>query len=195
MTEALSIILIEDNPSDAILLEDLRFQQVKIEPVSLLVDGIRLAKSRRFDAILLDLGLPDSRGLETLSVALSALPDVPIIILTGLEDEDIAMRAVAQGAQDYLVKGQIDERLIIRTIRHAIERKNAQEALSEHMRDLEKLSASATQLLEPMPYYETFQFIAQHLEKIAGSAVTTVSEYNAYENRTIIQAISGPGRS
>lgn len=319
MTKSLDILLIEDNPADAVLLrETLSFQPVRIECASSLAEGFKLGAARHFDAILLDLGLPDSGGLETISRVAAALPDCPIIVLTGMEDEEIALTAVSHGAQDYLVKGQTDARSILRTLHYAVDRRRAQEAirrerdfvsavldtagslvvvldregrilrfnraceamtgysfrdvrgkrisefllskddveeferrfpdllaghlprelesrwitkdgkqrliawsftvlksgngaaslvgagiditekrlaedmLSEHMKALEKLSASATRLLEPMPCYEIFRYTAQQLETIAGRALIVVSEYNLQENTTTIQAMAGP---
>ena len=77
----------------------------------------------KFDALLLDLGLPDSNGMETLVKVISQYPELPVIVLTGLADEQAGVRAVHQGAQDYLTKGEINSDLLIRSIRYAIERK------------------------------------------------------------------------
>jgi signal transduction histidine kinase len=82
-----------------------------------------------FDAVLLDLGLPDSRGLQTFARVHAAAPTVPIVVLTGDADEALAMRAASAGAQDYLVKGHVDEQMLVRSVRYAIERKRAEEAL------------------------------------------------------------------
>jgi len=89
--------------------------------------------------ILLDLGLPDSQGLDTLARTYDQVRDVPIVLLTGLDDKTLAMQAMRAGAQDYLVKGQIDSNLLARTIRYAIERKQSEEALrksEERFRDI-----------------------------------------------------------
>ena len=83
----------------------------------------------RFDAVLLDLSLPDSRGLATVEQATSLNPRLPIIVLTGLDDEAMATEAVRKGAQDYLVKGNVDGALLVRSIRYAVERKRAEEAI------------------------------------------------------------------
>src|SRR6187549_2203340 len=81
------------------------------------------------DVILLDLGLPDAEGLEAVRRAHAAAPRVPLLVLTGLDDESLAIRALQEGAQDYLVKGQIETRGLLRAIRYAIERKIMEEAL------------------------------------------------------------------
>ena len=130
MSRALKILLIEDNPADATLLQEvLAFHDVRIVWASSLAEAADVASNDSFDAALLDLNLTDSLGLATISRAAQTLHDIPIIVLTGMEDEEAAMKAVSLGAQDYLVKGQNDERVILRTIRYAIDRKQAQEVL------------------------------------------------------------------
>ncbi|HIE43503.1 MAG TPA: hybrid sensor histidine kinase/response regulator, partial [Candidatus Omnitrophica bacterium] len=93
----------------------------------------RLAKGG-IDVILLDLSLPDSQGLETFIEVYSKAPQVPIIVLSGLDDESLAVKAVGKGAQDYLVKGRVDSNLLVRSIRYAIERKQVEEALEKSER-------------------------------------------------------------
>jgi signal transduction histidine kinase len=101
-----------------------------------------------FDAILLDLSLPDSQGLETLESILSAVPDLPIIVLTGLKDENTGIKAVRKGAQDYLVKGQASSYLLIRAINYSIERKRIQEELRKARDELEMRVKERTIKLE-----------------------------------------------
>jgi diguanylate cyclase (GGDEF)-like protein len=83
----------------------------------------------RFDAVLLDLSLPDSRGLATVETATALNPSLPIIVLTGMDDEAMATEAMRKGAQDYLIKGNVDGALLVRSIRYAVERKRAEEAI------------------------------------------------------------------
>ena len=85
--------------------------------------------AQEFDIILLDLGLPDAEGLGAVRRARAAAPSVPLVVLTGLDDESLAVQALQEGAQDYLVKGQIEARGLLRALRYAIERKNMEEAL------------------------------------------------------------------
>ena len=82
-----------------------------------------------FDIILLDLGLPDAQGLGAVRRARAAAPRVPLVVLTGLDDESLAAQALQEGAQDYLVKGQIETRGLLRALRYAVERKIMEEAL------------------------------------------------------------------
>ena len=88
--------------------------------------------------MLLDLNLPDSLGIETLTRVDSEFPEIPIIVLTGLEDEAIAVEAVKQGAQDYLVKGMVDGNQLVRSVRYAIERKRIKVELTRARDELEK---------------------------------------------------------
>src|SRR3954466_543202 len=132
------ILLVEDNPGDARLIRRLLegtalrpFQLTAVDRVSNAVDHLR--RHGRVDVILLDVSLPDTRpgSLDSLSRVSREAPDVPIILLTGIDDEDLAVRAVREGAQDYLVKKGIDSGLLGRSIRYALERKRAEVALRE----------------------------------------------------------------
>src|SRR6187549_1373360 len=89
---------------------------------------LRLAEPA-VDVILLDLGLPDAQGLGAVRRAHAAAPRVPLVVLTGLDDDTIAVQALQEGAQDYLVKGQIETRGLLRALRYAVERKTMEEAL------------------------------------------------------------------
>ena len=129
--DQIKILLIEDNPGDVRLIQELLSEakraSFQIEVVEKLSDGLEALSARRFDVVLLDLSLPDSSGLETLAKAHATTEQEPVIVLTGLDDEDLAVDAVRKGAQDYLVKGQIDENVLGRAIRYAIERKRIEE--------------------------------------------------------------------
>ncbi|MHB8881634.1 MAG: PAS domain-containing hybrid sensor histidine kinase/response regulator [Thermodesulfovibrionales bacterium] len=124
-SNSIKILLIEDNPGDADLIEemlsraDVRFELKCVERLSA---GIEQCKAYDFDVILLDLGLPDSRGLDTLVRFKECRPKAPVIVLTGLTDEKVGTEAVKAGAQDYLIKGQTDMKLLVRSITYAIER-------------------------------------------------------------------------
>ena len=89
----------------------------------------KLLSERTFDIILLDLGLPDTQGLGAVRRAHAAAPRLPLVVITGLDDESLAAQALQEGAQDYLIKGQIDARSLKRALRYAIERKFMEEAL------------------------------------------------------------------
>ncbi len=126
----LQVLLVEDNAGDARLLREM-FSTEKPDSVHLThllrmsEAEVHLAKAG-VDIILLDMGLPDGHGLDTVRRAHAAAPDVPMIVLTGLDDEVLAAQALKEGAQDYLIKGQIENRALPRALRHAIERHRMQ---------------------------------------------------------------------
>ena len=124
--QPVNVLLIEDNPGDARLIRELLAEmnsgQFSVECAGQLDEGLdRLARGG-IDVVLLDLSLPDSKGLETFTAAHAGSRGVPIIVLTGLDDETVAISAVKKGAQDYLVKGRVDGELLSHAIRYAIER-------------------------------------------------------------------------
>jgi PAS domain S-box-containing protein/diguanylate cyclase (GGDEF)-like protein len=103
--------------------------EVKLTHAERLDEGLKCLSMEKFDIVLLDLGLPDSQGLDALSRTSAQAPELPIIILTGLNDDSSALLAIRGGAQDYLVKGQIDTNLLMRSVQYAIERKQSELAL------------------------------------------------------------------
>jgi PAS domain S-box-containing protein len=141
------ILLIEDNPGDVRLIREMLAEvpgvSWELESTGRLSTGLKYLDKQQPDIILLDLGLPDSQGLETLGKICSKTTTVPIVVLTGLNDEAIANQAVHNGAQDYLLKGDINGRALWRVIRYAIERKRAEETLLEAKEFSESLIASA----------------------------------------------------
>lgn len=126
------VLLVEDNPSDARLLRATlvaeasdQFEVVRAERLAEALVALRRAT---VDVVLLDLGLPDSQGLETFSQVAEHAPHVPVVVLSGLDDESVAFQAVQAGAQDYLVKGEADGRLLVRALRYAVARQRAEQA-------------------------------------------------------------------
>ncbi|MCX5888953.1 MAG: PAS domain S-box protein [Deltaproteobacteria bacterium] len=127
------ILLVEDNPGDARLIREMLAESQEprfaIDLVPLLSTGLERLAEDGIDLVLLDLGLPDSRGLDTFVRAYAQAPQVPFVVLSGLNDEAVALAAVRAGAQDYLVKGQTDGIMLFRAIRYATERKKVEEDL------------------------------------------------------------------
>jgi diguanylate cyclase (GGDEF)-like protein len=127
--EMIIVLLIEDNNDDALLIQRYLSRAIKVSyqvhHVDELRKGLDFLNSGGVDVVLLDLGLPDAQGLRAFEKVYAMSPNVPIIVLTGHDDDDLAMEAVHKGAQDYLVKGQIAGTLLQRSIRYAIERKRA----------------------------------------------------------------------
>ena len=132
--QSINIMLVEDNPGDARLicelLKDGRGKRYQLDHVDRLSTGTEHIKSGMVDVILLDLGLPDCSGLDGLTAVKGIAEQVPIVVLTGLDDEAVAVAAVQTGAQDYLVKGQVDGNVLWRSIRYAIERKQLEQKLA-----------------------------------------------------------------
>ncbi len=130
---AIKVFMIEDNLKDTYLirhmLEISTNPKFVISHVQRLSEGLAQLKDRHFDVVLLDLGLPDSQGIDTLRKVHDKDTVVPIIVLTGLDDQEIATQAIRFGGQDYLIKGQLDSGLLMRSIRYAIERKRADDQL------------------------------------------------------------------
>jgi PAS domain S-box-containing protein/putative nucleotidyltransferase with HDIG domain len=134
---AIRVLLIEDNPGDARLIQEMikntGDSNLRFEHASSLHEGLEylVDPEKPLDAVLLDLGLPDSQGFDTFTRFQKEGEAFTIIILSGLNDVDLALHAVRSGAQDYLVKGQINGDLLLRSIRHAIEREEAEKQLVE----------------------------------------------------------------
>ncbi|MBX6771274.1 MAG: hybrid sensor histidine kinase/response regulator [Chloroflexi bacterium] len=144
-----AILLVEDNPGDARLIREM-IREVQdasflLERVERLTEGIARLGGGDISAVLLDLSLPDSQGLESFRRLHAHAPDVPILVLTGLDDEELGLQAIREGAQDYLIKGRVDGHLLIRALRYAIERKRQEAAL----RFLVETSRSLALSLDP----------------------------------------------
>lgn len=120
------VMVVEDDPDDAlllsVLLEELPGEPYRLMRASHLASAVELAARRKPEVILLDLTLPDSNGLEALIRLRDTCPAIPIIVLTSDDDEKLAMAALRSGAQDYLVKGRVDSWILVRAIRHSLER-------------------------------------------------------------------------
>ena len=127
------VLVVEDNPDDALLIEralDTTGRPFVRETTGRLSAALdRLARGG-IDVVLLDLALPDARGFDAVQRIGADHPFIPVVVLTGLEDEEVGLKAVQAGAQDYLVKGSLDRRLLDRSLRYAIERKRAEQALA-----------------------------------------------------------------
>ena len=148
--ERKQILLVEDNPADARLLVELLTEtgqeEFCFEVVDRISSALKLLDERQFEVILLDLSLPDGSGLDTVRHIFNAAPKTPIVVLTGLEDDSLALEAVQMGAQDYLVKGQTNGQRLLQVICYAIERKNTEQRL-QHLATHDALTGLPNRVL------------------------------------------------
>ena len=152
MTKPIKVLLIEDNPDDVTFMKrrlgkclNSRFSVVAVNN---LADGLRQLDRANPDVIISDLGLPDSHGLDTVTKILCDAPHTPLVVLSGFDDEATAIKAVQLGAQDYLVKGRIEENQIERSIFYAIERSRLQVELEQHTQEVCNIQANLLKILK-----------------------------------------------
>ncbi|MHA2333234.1 MAG: response regulator, partial [Candidatus Hodarchaeales archaeon] len=140
MVNTINVLLVEDNPGDARLVQemfvDANFNNYELIQAEHLVEALKWLNESSFDILILDLELPDSQGLETFSKIHDLYPDVPIVVLSGLADELVAIEAVRKGAQDYLIKGSVNGNLLIRSLLYAIERKKMEKKIEGMIKEL-----------------------------------------------------------
>jgi light-regulated signal transduction histidine kinase (bacteriophytochrome) len=159
LMDKIKILFFEDSPGDAGLIEEMIDESVycacQLEVVETLNEGLNYLGLNEVDLILLDLGLPDSDGMDTFNEVKSNNSNIPIIILTGLKDENIGINAVKKGAQDYLIKGEVEHKLLERSIIYSLERKRIEielqkyhEILEEQVEERTKELANANALLK-----------------------------------------------
>ncbi|MEI8042409.1 MAG: response regulator [Verrucomicrobiota bacterium] len=141
MNKILRILIVEDNPADTDLIREMlacsgpvTFQ---VESVARLSEALARLANHDMDAVLLDLGLPDGQGLPTLHRLQAEKPEIPIIVLSGADDHDMAVQAVRDGAQDFLIKGKVRADMLLLSVQYAIERKRMDVALRKQAHELE----------------------------------------------------------
>ena len=154
-TDQLRILMIEDNPGDYFLVGEYLKEgpwQLSMTHARRLSEGLNLAHNQSFDLILLDLTLPDSTGMEGVRQLLPFVNHIPLVVLTGMEDERYGVESLQMGVQDYLVKDQINAPLLIKTIRYSIERLRVRKVMSKQdrlFRVLTENSQIAKTLIQP----------------------------------------------
>ncbi len=169
------VLLIEDDPDDAFLIQMLLSKDGKIpfhvKHAGRIREGLEHLRGGGIDIVLLDFGLPDGQGLSTFETVHKHSPDVPIIVLTGQDDDEIAVESVQKGAQDYLVKGKADGSLLRRSIRYAIERQKLHTQLEHSMKEIKTLRgflpicASCKKIRDDKGYWTQIEsYISQHSE-------------------------------
>lgn len=170
--DRIRVLLVEDNPGDARLLREVvkeaESAHIQLTHVDTLAKALARLDADQFDVVMLDLSLPDAEGLDTLLRAHAQAPSVPIVVLTGLDDEGLAIRAVREGAQDYLVKGQVTGQLLVRAMRYATERKRAVEALQRSEEYFRSLIENALDIITVLDGDGTVRYGSPSFEKVLG---------------------------
>jgi signal transduction histidine kinase len=160
---SIKVLLIEDDELDAREVAEM-FTEMPEVPVDLmhrcdLTDGIRSLREVGADVVLLDLGLPESRGVETLDRLRADVPDVAVVVITSADDREVGVTAVQHGAQDYLIKGKVDAELLTRSVSYAIERHRMQLDLRRLTDELEQSNAELKRSNEEL---ERFAYVVAH---------------------------------
>jgi len=195
----IKVLLVEDNPGDVRLIRELLKEaasaQFNVTPASDLGEALELVVDKELDVILLDLNLPGSAGLDTLDRVHSSAPRVPIVVLTGLADEVVGEEAVKRGAQDYLVKGQVDSLLLSKSLRYGIERSRLMTELEQarqreirerELRSLEQLSDApqtsvTAQMFNVVPLRASAPETVNELVQRYGELLDQALEQQAYK--------------
>ena len=170
--DRIRVLLVEDNPGDARLLRevvrDAEGAHIHLTHVDTLGKALARLDADQFDVVMLDLSLPDADGLDTLVRTHAQAPSVPIVVLTGLDDEGLAIRAVREGAQDYLVKGQVTGQLLVRAMRYATERKRAVEALQRSEEYFRSLIENALDIITVLDMDGSVRYGSPSFERVLG---------------------------
>ncbi len=176
MHNPIKILLIEDNPGDVMLIQEIlaeiSFVELQWVHMERLAQALQCLQAEDFDVILLDLMLPDSQGLDTFIQLQAQAPLTPIVVLTGMTDETLAIRSMQAGAQDYLVKGQVSgSDLLMRSIRYAIERKRIEAALHQREQELRTLTENAPDIIARFDRNLRHLYVNAAVEPVTGLSV------------------------
>jgi len=169
--QLIKVLLIEDDPDDVFLIQDM-IESVcgllycfELAHVNRLSGALEYIRKHHVDVVLTDLGLPDSQGLATVTALLEKAQTTPIVVLTGLADEAVGMEAVTMGAQDYLIKGEVEREILVRAMTYAIQRKKEQDELRRKNAELAILYHVSQKVNQSINLHET---MAEVMEAITG---------------------------
>ena len=197
MEQEINVLLIEDNPAYAVLIGEMLSHTQEIcfcvETCEKLSTGLERLKAGGIDICLLDLALPDSKGLDTFAKTHASNPNIPIVVLSGLNDENLALEAVARGAQDYLVKGEVDGKLLVRTARYAIERKRAEEILKRRSEALAALNNAGQALTSTLDLDNVLMQAMSEARAMLSAEAASVLLLDPVTNELVFAASDGPG--
>lgn len=175
----INVLIVEDNPGDVMILRELmRASAISFSlfSASTLREAVDTLGSGSFDIILLDLGLPDSTGIVTLKQLLSFEFCAPVIVMTGLDDEETALESLREGAQDYLVKNRLEPEYIARSIRYSIERKKVENLRKRNNLRLTILSETTTALHEGDDFESIYTLINKSIRQLVKDAYSLTAE-------------------
>ncbi len=178
MNDTPKVLLVEDKPEDTRLIREMLAEakgaSFELECADRLSTGLERLAEGEIDVVLLNLSLPDSQGLDTLAKMQAQAPQVPIVVLTELEDEELAVKAIQEGAQDYLAKEQMDSNLLVHSIRHAIGRKQAERALERRLKQLASLSRASQAVAASLELDQVLAEIVSLAGEVAASDYASV---------------------
>ncbi|MGE5655602.1 MAG: PAS domain S-box protein [Actinomycetota bacterium] len=177
LDRSLSILLIEDHQDDVELIEELLFttkskQELELTTAVRVKEAIELLQQESFDVMLLDLDLPDSQGIETITQVSEYSAQTPIVVLTSHNDEELAVQSIQAGAQDYLVKRRIDSSTLIRCLRYAIERHQSQKALQQSEEKYRSVVESISEVIFQTDVAGNWLFLNPAWTEITGFTVS-----------------------
>lgn len=180
-----SVLLVEDSAGDARLivemLRDAGAGAFQLEHVDRLASALERLNRSAVDVVLLDLGLPDNQGLRTFELTRQAVPDQPIVVISGLDDEAVALQAVRLGAQDYLVKGRIEGHVLARVIRYALERKRAERELAKTQSRFRALVENSWDAISVLAIDGTILYASPATQRVLGYSPDEVVGHNSLE--------------
>ncbi|MDI6791556.1 MAG: ATP-binding protein [bacterium] len=198
-TEIIRVLLIEDNPGDANLIRE-RLAEVRdttfdLKHADRLSTGLAFIAGGKTDVILLDLSLPESQGLDTFTRVHAQIPEIPIVVLTGFNDERLAVKAVQEGAQDYLVKGVADGKVLSRVMRYAIERKRVEAKLRHYAERLSTLRDIDRAILAAQSPEAIAQAALDHIRQLIPCRRASVAVFDFGTDEALVLAVHVDGKT